>query len=110
LKTEEAELIAEHDRLMDAVRAYTQGSDQHDDYGEDAADRGTDVFEQEKNLALADTMTMRLEQVRHALERMDEGLYGICEVTGDPIPIERLEAMPSATTTVEAASRQRGRI
>lgn len=109
LLDEEQELMAEYDRLMEAVRAYTQGSDQNDDYGEDDADRGTDMFEREKNITLADTMALRLEQVRHALKRMDEGVYGLDEETGEVIPVERLEAMPSATTTVRTASRQRGR-
>lgn len=39
-----------------------------------------------------------LEQVKHALERIDRGTYGVSEVSGKPIPIERLEALPYATT------------
>jgi DnaK suppressor protein len=46
-----------------------------------------------------------LEKVNHALERMDEGTYGTCEVSGRPIPLARLEALPYATTTVEMADR-----
>ena len=46
-----------------------------------------------------------LERVKHAQDRMDKGQYGICEVTGEPIPVARLEALPYATTTVEAANR-----
>jgi RNA polymerase-binding transcription factor DksA len=36
---------------------------------------------------------------------MDEGLYGLCEVSGKPIPLARLEALPYATTVVEYADR-----
>jgi DnaK suppressor protein len=46
-----------------------------------------------------------LARVLHAQDRMKKGLYGICEVTGEPIPVARLEALPYATTTVEAANR-----
>jgi len=46
-----------------------------------------------------------LARVRHAQDRMEKGLYGICEVTGESIPVARLEALPYATTTVEAANR-----
>lgn len=46
-----------------------------------------------------------LAQVIHAQKRMKKGLYGICEVTGEPIPVARLEALPHATMTVEAARR-----
>jgi RNA polymerase-binding protein DksA len=44
-----------------------------------------------------------LHRIDHALERIEEGTYGICEVTGKPIPVERLRALPWATMTVEAA-------
>ncbi len=46
-----------------------------------------------------------LARVRRAQDRMEKGLYGICEVTGESIPVARLEALPYATTTVEAANR-----
>ena len=46
-----------------------------------------------------------LEKVARAEARMEDGTYGICEVSGDPIPVARLEALPYATTTVENADR-----
>ena len=46
-----------------------------------------------------------LVRVLHAQDRMEKGQYVTCEVTGEPIPVARLEALPYATTTVEAASR-----
>jgi RNA polymerase-binding transcription factor len=42
-----------------------------------------------------------LEQVDRALSRIDAGTYGVSEVSGKPIPIERLEAVPYATTLVD---------
>ena len=42
-----------------------------------------------------------LAQVEHALHRMDEGTYGLSKISGQPIPLERLEALPWATTTVD---------
>jgi len=42
-----------------------------------------------------------LAQVERALQRMDAGTYGLSEVSGRPIPLERLEALPWATTTVD---------
>ena len=59
----------------------------------------------EMDIAMVENARNLLERVKHAQDRMDKGLYGICEVTGDPIPVARLEALPYATTTVEAASR-----
>jgi DnaK suppressor protein len=46
-----------------------------------------------------------LRQIGEALERIANGTYGICVVTGDPIPVERLRALPWASMTVEAAER-----
>jgi DnaK suppressor protein len=46
-----------------------------------------------------------IHEIDHALERMSDGAYGICEVTGAPIPLDRLRAIPWATMTVEAAAR-----
>ena len=44
-----------------------------------------------------------LEEVNHALEKIKKGTYGICEKSGEPIPMERLRAEPHARFTVEEA-------
>ncbi len=54
-----------------------------------------------KNKALSDHLELRLREVNDALERMDGGTYGICEVCKEPIPLERLEANPAAKTDTE---------
>jgi DnaK suppressor protein len=64
------------------------------------ADAGTDVFEQEQALSLADNERTILERVERALERLAAGQYGRCEDCGQPIPAERLEALPYATLCV----------
>ncbi|MBL6751960.1 MAG: TraR/DksA C4-type zinc finger protein [Nevskia sp.] len=46
---------------------------------------------------LADTTRRELEQVRHALDRIHAGRYGVCERCGQPIPAQRLRAVPEAT-------------
>ena len=48
---------------------------------------------------------VRLGQVESALVRLRRGEYGICELTGEEIPIERLRANPLATRTIEAQER-----
>ncbi len=58
------------------------------------ADQGTEVFERERDLAINDTLNDELDQINAALERMDQGTYGVCEVCGKDIPFERLEAIP----------------
>ncbi|HAJ44823.1 TPA: hypothetical protein DCX62_00660 [Candidatus Azambacteria bacterium] len=57
-----------------------------------------------KNKALSDHLELRLKEVREALERIDGGTYGICEVCQKEIPLERLQANPAAKTDMEHVS------
>lgn len=47
----------------------------------------------------------RVEEIEDALARAEDGLYGICEECGNPIPAERLQAIPSTTHCVDCASK-----
>ena len=71
-----------------------------DSAGDDQADTGTKTFEREQEMTLAANLHERVVQVERALERLDEGGYGWCERCGNPIPVERLAAFPSATLCV----------
>jgi DnaK suppressor protein len=73
---------------------------------EDFAEMAQDITYEETELALSANDLHLLEQVERALLRMDEGTYGISEVTGKPIPYERLDALPWATTNVDDAIRR----
>ena len=48
---------------------------------------------------------MRLARIDDALQRIDEGTYGFCEETSEPISLRRLEARPIATLSIEAQER-----
>jgi RNA polymerase-binding transcription factor DksA len=65
------------------------------------ADQGSELFEREKDLAILEQLENELAEIEAALQRLDEGTYGIDEVTGEPIAAERLEALPSARTNVD---------
>ncbi len=76
------------------------------DYGgeagvDDIGDESTRIFAKESELQNIRRAEERLREIEHALARIDEGVYGLSEVSGKPIPLERLEAMPSATTLVD---------
>jgi DnaK suppressor protein len=93
------ELRAEYRQAVTDLQAY-QRDRVSDGAGDDQADTGTKTFEREQELALANGIRERLEQVEHALARLDEGTYGSCERCGNPIPTARLEAFPSVTLCV----------
>jgi len=68
----------------------------------DEVDFALDSAYDEMNSRLAEIESQELAKIDAALERMREGSYGVCEITGKPIPMARLQALPYATTTIEA--------
>ncbi|PIC64331.1 molecular chaperone DnaK [Sporosarcina sp. P13] len=74
-------------------------------YDNHPADMGTELYEREKDLALNTHAVDELEKVKHALQAIKEGTYGICEKCGKEIPYERLEAIPYTTVCVEDAEK-----
>ena len=79
-----------------------------DTAGDDQADSGTKTAERDTAQSLLRTILDRRAQFEHALARLEEGTYGHCEGCSDPIPVERLEIFPSATTCVSCKqSRER---
>jgi RNA polymerase-binding protein DksA len=67
------------------------------------ADLGTDNYEQEFALGLMDSERKLLREIDDALQRIEQGTYGICEGTGKPIPKARLKAQPWARHCVQYA-------
>ena len=72
---------------------------------DDPASHGSETFEREKDLSILDSLERELAELEAALQRVDDGTYGIDEVTGDAIAPERLEAQPAARTNVEPQPR-----
>jgi len=68
------------------------------------ADAGTDNFEQEFSLSLAEAGSQSLPLIEAAIKRIAEGTYGICEECGVNIPRARLNAVPFAHLCVKCAS------
>ena len=66
-------------------------------------DIGSDAFEIENTLSLADNERTLLREIDDALDRIEEGTYGICLGTGEPIGTVRLRAIPWAKYSVEFA-------
>jgi DnaK suppressor protein len=71
-------------------------------YSQHQADEGTDDFDRTISLELTNKEYDILRQIDRALEKIAENTYGICDITGEEIPLKRLEAVPYATMTVKA--------
>ena len=95
-----AELEQMRDGMSDDQR--DRGEDEGDYTEHDSGDGSQQIFTREMDATMGGRFERRLEDVNRALEKVEEGSYGVCEDTGDPIPKGRLEAMPEAIRTVEA--------
>jgi DnaK suppressor protein len=100
LRTDIARTASEiAERLGDAVS----------DAGDDPADAGAKAFEREQELVLTQNAQDLLLLTERALERIDQGTYGVCESCGKAIGKARLQAFPRATLCVECKQREERR-
>jgi DnaK suppressor protein len=98
-----ATLEAERARLLVELGEPIQGPGQMT-YGSQAA-AATQVFEQQRDLALRDREKAQLMQVEAALAALADGSYGTCRSCGKPIPAGRLEAIAWSTLCIDCARR-----
>lgn len=75
-------------------------------FAPDPADRATLEEEHALELRARDRERKLLKKIDGALARIDDGSYGYCEETGEPIGLQRLIARPTATLTIEAQERR----
>lgn len=94
-----AALIAERDRLRAEIAEGIVAPDPMT-YGSQAA-AASQVFEQQRDLALRDRNAQHLAEVEAAIARLDDGTYGTCVRCGRPIAQERLDALPWAAHCIE---------
>jgi DnaK suppressor protein len=96
-----ASLVAERNRLLAELGEPIENPGQMT-YGSQAA-AASQVFEQQRDLALRDRSRLDLSRVEAALRALDNGTYGICTSCGQPIAVERLEAIPWVPLCIECA-------
>jgi len=106
-------LLNIRDRLLDDIefhasdnlkRTQKEASSDLSAYSIHMADAGTDNFDREFALGLVSNEQELLNEINAALGRLENGTYGICEISGKPIPKARLDAIPWARYRVECQS------
>ncbi|MEM8579916.1 MAG: RNA polymerase-binding protein DksA [Pseudomonadota bacterium] len=75
----------------------------------DVADRASEETDRALELRTRDRQRKLISKIDSALRRIDEGEYGYCEATGEPISLKRLDARPIATLSLEAQERHERR-
>lgn len=104
LLDEKARLAAEREQYAGPDREDTEEGEagelsQSD--SNDPADEATNLFDRERDRTAIENFDRMLGKVNRALQKIDEGTYGLSDIDGTPIPEARLEALPYAATTVE---------
>ena len=98
-------LLDLRERLVNQMSGLAKESaEEITNYSLHMADSGTDNFDRDFALSLLSSDQDAIYEIEEALKRIQKGTYGICEVTGKPIPRARLEAIPWTRFTVEAQS------
>ena len=111
LLTEQERLEAELHELMErtANGGDLERATEISSYDDHPADLASETFEREKDLALESNITDLLGKVNTALEKMDEGSYGMCDACGVEINPTRIEALPWASLCRDCQDRMEGR-
>jgi DnaK suppressor protein len=89
-------LEAERESLLEELETTASLVAERRDRGpySEKGDFATDIIEIEKGLILGQRIRDQLDEVEHALHKFDQGTYGLCDICGQPIEPERLEALP----------------
>jgi len=106
VKKQYQKLLDLRDNLLDAMNGVTRDTLKNTDGlesgggGEHSGDAGSDSYDRDFALNLLAKEQDSLNEIEQAISRCERGVYGICEMSGEKIPKERLEAIPFARYTV----------
>jgi DnaK suppressor protein len=102
-------LLTWRDEILRSTKETLQHLQDESAQHADIADRATTETERALELRARDRQRKLIAKIDAALARLDEGTYGYCEETGEPISLKRLDARPIATLSVEAQERHERR-
>ena len=102
-------LINWRDEIMRSTKETLQHLQDDSAQHADIADRATSETERALELRARDRQRKLIAKIDAAIARLDDGTYGYCEETGEPISLKRLDARPIATLSVEAQERHERR-
>ncbi|MCB1181328.1 MAG: TraR/DksA family transcriptional regulator [Chlamydiia bacterium] len=96
------ELRVQLTHTLQGTTKEVKSPDEATGYSQHQADQGTDDFDRTTTLEVTTKEYAILRQIERALEKIEENTYGICDITGEDIPVKRLDAVPYANMTVKA--------
>jgi RNA polymerase-binding transcription factor len=102
-------LLAWREDILKEAKETLQHLQEENQNHPDIADRASSETDRAIELRARDRQRKLIAKIDEALTRIDDGTYGYCEETGEPISLRRLEARPIATLSVEAQERHERR-
>lgn len=102
-------LLAWKDDILREARETLETLQQENANHPDLADRASSETDRAIELRARDRQRKLISKIDAALSRLDDGTYGFCEETGEPISLKRLDARPIATLSIEAQERHERR-
>lgn len=102
-------LVEWRDEILREARGTLEHLQTENSNHPDIADRASSETDRSIELRARDRQRKLINKIDQALKRLEDGSYGYCEETGDPISIQRLDARPVATMSVEAQERHERR-
>jgi DnaK suppressor protein len=102
-------LVAWKDEILREASETIQTLQSENDNHPDLADRASSETDRAIELRARDRQRKLISKIDSALSRINDGSYGYCEETGEPISLRRLDARPIATLTIEAQERHERR-
>ncbi|MCU0906459.1 MAG: RNA polymerase-binding protein DksA [Rhodobacteraceae bacterium] len=102
-------LLEEKARVLNESKSTIEGLQDSTRNIPDLADRASEETDRALELRIRDRQRKLISKIDSALRRIDEGEYGYCTVTGEPISLKRLEARPTTTLSLEAQERHERR-
>lgn len=104
-----AKLVAWRNEILREARETLEVLQQENSNHPDLADRASSETDRAIELRARDRQRKLISKIDAAIRRIDEGTYGYCEETGEPISLKRLDARPIATLSIEAQERHERR-
>jgi len=112
IKRFEEMLIEQKNKLEEDLARISKPNSKEGDYetaysdiGDDMDENASEVEEYADNIAIENNLEEQLKDVNNALEKIKNGTYGVCEICGADIAIERLEANPAAKRCMQCAGK-----
>ncbi len=104
-----AKLVSWRNDILREARETLEALQEENTNHPDLADRASSETDRSIELRARDRQRKLIGKIDSAMQRLDEGTYGFCEETGEPISLKRLDARPIATLSIEAQERHERR-